>query len=204
MRYWHVVRVCSRYERVVTKKLVEVGERAAEDLSPFTPLYLSDAGRALPLLSGFVFARWETYDPYLWHEIRDLPFVLGFIGEPWPVQVIDPILDEWFRERDDEGIITLEENRRAVMRGFGEGDLVKLTAGPFKDVTGVCFKLFEGGARIKLSLLGREVDVYAAFNEIAALGDELQVASTRVSRARNRRERRRTRRYSLRNCEASL
>lgn len=181
---WHAVRVLGGSESTVA--------RALRALDGFSPVYDDDVSGGLrPLLPGYVFARWETHDPFSWYFVRRTRHVIGFIGSPWPVEVSDPVVERWFDQQNRLGAVILEENQLEVMRGFGPGDLLKLINGPFTGTVGVVRWVGTEGVKLKMIFLGREIEVYALFDDIAAPGAEApRAAASRSQRRRMRRQRR--------------
>jgi len=180
MEPWHVVLTFGGRERAVAELL--------KPFDGFTPRYLV-RNQETPFVTGYVFARWATFDPIVWHEIRNVVGVLGFIGKPWPIEVVDPIVDRWAEQVAAHGVISLEDEQLSVLRGFSAGDLVKLTFEPFVDRVGVCVWADDRGARIKIGLLGREHDVYVPIEDLTPVNAAPDWISEHKRRHRRRQAR---------------
>lgn len=150
---WHVIRIRPGFERQALPALAQ--------FDGFSPMHReSRSKRVLPLMTGYVFARWETTDAYAWHEVKDAKYVSGFIGTYWPDEVTDPIIDLWYGSKDEDGVVPLEGMTVDILRGFKAGDLVKFTYGPFVEQVGICVWVDRTGARVNTGLLGRESSVW--------------------------------------------
>lgn len=104
-------------------------------------------------LPGYILARMELNDN-TWPLLRDTQGVINFVGtdkKPTPLTT-----------KEVESIVEFSESEEASYKiDFGEGDVVKVTDGEFKDFTGAIENIDEERGKIKvvLQFLGREVPV---------------------------------------------
>jgi len=175
---WHIVLVRGGQELAIAAQL--------RFLDSFVPLYRDPLSkRVLPFVSRYVFARWDGDDPHLWHKIKEITHVYGFIGNSRPTDVVDPIVDQWYA---DSGLVKLDEKRQNFLRGFGKGDLVRLHDGSFlHGHVGVCIWTDDGGAKIKIGLLGREHEVYRTFSDLTPMS-AVPEPDSETTRSRRRRQ----------------
>jgi transcription antitermination factor NusG len=116
--------------------------------------------RLVPFIATYLFVNFDGTDPYLWHQLRDTTGALGFLGgaDPWVVPQVE--IDRLRSCVGDDGYLS-EEFRELFLR-FKVGAELKLIAGPFSGMSGVCDTVDDDELEvgIKLTLLGREVVIY--------------------------------------------
>ena len=113
------------------------------------------------LYSGYVFAKIDL-DTDLWHRIQGLPRVSRFIGEqksPTPLSESDIAL-----------ILEKLENKSAPRPkvDFSEGEMVRITDGPFANFTGMVgeYDLDHGKLRLNVSIFGRNTPVEILYTQV--------------------------------------
>ena len=112
---------------------------------------------------GYVLVQMELTDD-TWHLVKNIPRVMGFIGgagdRPAPIsdREADAIL-----QRVQEGA---EKPRPKVL--FEPGEVVRVTDGPFNDVTGGVEDVDYEKSRLKVSVLifGRSTPVELEFGQV--------------------------------------
>jgi len=113
------------------------------------------------LYSGYVFARIDL-DTDLWHKIQSLPKVSRFIGEqktPTPLS-----------EKDIEVILEKMEQKAPPRPkvDFDQGEMVRITEGPFANFTGVVeeYDLDHGKLKLNVSIFGRNTPVEILYSQV--------------------------------------
>jgi transcriptional antiterminator RfaH len=153
-KFWYVVRTKPGAEHRANTNLLN------QEIETFLPLYKTQQYRAgkrvqkiRPLFTSYLFARFDPgshYDQVKW--TRGVSKVLGS-GEG-PVPISEGVI-HLIRERlGEDHLIRLEEELK-------EGDAVRVTSGPLKDLMGVFQKKMSnrGRVRILLSLIGVDLPV---------------------------------------------
>ena len=139
-----------KIERVVvpTEEVIEVknGEKKITERS---------------LYPGYVFAHIDL-DTALWHKIQSLPKVSRFIGEqktPTPLN-----------QSDIDVILEKMENKAAPRPkvDFENGEMVRITEGPFANFTGVVeeYDLDHGKLKLNVSIFGRNTPVEILYSQV--------------------------------------
>ena len=140
----------SRIEQVVvpTEEVIEVknGEKKITERS---------------LYSGYVFANIDL-DTSLWHRIQSLPKVSRFIGEqktPTPLT-----------KKDIEVILEKMEHKAPPRPkvDFDQGEMVRITEGPFANFTAVVeeYDLDHGKLKLNVSIFGRNTPVEILYSQV--------------------------------------
>jgi transcriptional antiterminator NusG len=113
------------------------------------------------LYSGYVFANLDLDTP-LWHKIQSLPKVSRFIGEqktPTPLN-----------KKDIEVILEKMEHKAPPRPkiDFEEGEMVRITEGPFANFTGVVeeYDLDHGKLKLNVSIFGRNTPVEILYSQV--------------------------------------
>jgi transcriptional antiterminator NusG len=106
-----------------------------------------------------------TYDNDSWYVVRNTPGVTGFVSagtgsKPTPLSR---------REVEKILVVKKEEVRPQVRLGFEEGDIVRITSGPFADFNGTINEINPDQARLKVlvNIFDRETPVELSFDEVA-------------------------------------
>ncbi len=113
------------------------------------------------LYSGYVFANIDL-DTALWHKIQSLPKVSRFIGEqktPTPLT-----------QKDIEVILEKMEQKAPPRPkvDFEQGEMVRITEGPFANFTGVVeeYDLDHGKLKLNVSIFGRNTPVEILYSQV--------------------------------------
>ncbi len=113
---------------------------------------------------GYLLVR-MVYDNDSWYVVRNTPGVTGFVSagtgsKPTPLS-----------KHEVEKILAVkkEEVRPQVRLGFEEGDVVRITSGPFADFNGTINEINADQAKLKVlvNIFDRETPVELAFDQVA-------------------------------------
>jgi transcriptional antiterminator NusG len=105
------------------------------------------------------------YDNDSWYVVRNTPGVTGFVSagtgsKPTPLS-----------KREVEKILAVkaEEAKPQVRLGFEEGDVVRITSGPFADFNGTISEINADQAKLKVlvNIFDRETPVELSFDQVA-------------------------------------
>ncbi len=153
-RLWYVVQTKPGNEERVNGNLLN------QEIETYLPLlgahqYVSGkmVERIKPLFPNYLFAMLElTLHCYKVKWTRGVSKILGS-GEG-PIPISERVISAIKERSGADNLVKLEDE-------FKEGDLVQVTSGPFKDLTGIFQKNMSGKARVKilLSLIGVDVPV---------------------------------------------
>jgi len=113
------------------------------------------------LYAGYVFAHVDL-DTNLWHQVQSLPRVSRFIGEG---KTATPLNDA------DIKVILEKMDNRAAPRpkvDFENGEMVRITEGPFANFTGMVeeYDLDHGKLKLNVSIFGRNTPVEILFTQV--------------------------------------
>ncbi len=174
---WYVIHTYSGYELKVAEyihtKLEVAGEeyrnRVRQILVPTEDVVEMRGGKkkvvAKVLYSGYVFVYMDLNDE-MWHLIRRIPRVTGFLGGGGKPQ---PLSKEEVKELMDNLNRVSDKPRPSVT--FSKGDAVKIIDGPFKNFTGIVDEVNEEKSSLKVSvtIFGRPTPVVLKFLEVEKL-----------------------------------
>ena len=113
---------------------------------------------------GYLLVR-MVYDNDSWYVVRNTPGVTGFVSagtgtKPTPLSKheVDKILT-----------VKKEEVRPQVRLGFEEGDIVRITSGPFADFNGTINEINPDQAKLKVlvNIFDRETPVELGFDQVS-------------------------------------
>lgn len=128
------------------------------------------------LFPGYVFVQMDVEDDDVpgemgesWEAVRGTPGVTGFVGtatHPVPLSH-----DEVQRLLQSVGVAAKQEETVAprMKVNFKEGDMVRVTSGPFADFSGVVSEVNPAQAKVKVlvSIFGRETPVELDFAQVS-------------------------------------
>ncbi len=113
---------------------------------------------------GYLLVKME-YDNDSWYVVRNTPGVTGFVSagtgqKPTPLSK---------REIEKILVVKKEEAKPAVRLGFDEGDVVRITSGPFADFNGTISEINADQAKLKVlvNIFDRETPVELSFDQVA-------------------------------------
>jgi transcriptional antiterminator NusG len=105
------------------------------------------------------------YDNDSWYVVRNTPGVTGFVSagtgsKPTPLSK---------REVEKILVVKKEEAKPQVRLGFEEGDVVRITSGPFADFNGTISEINPDQAKLKVlvNIFDRETPVELSFDQVA-------------------------------------
>lgn len=184
---WYAVHTYVGQERMVEKNLKE---RASKMGMWYTKIYqvlqpsevateIQDGGKKVQverlLFPGYVFVQMDVEDDDApgelgesWEAVRGTPGVTGFVGSSTrPVPLAQDEVDRLLRS---VGVMQAPEVAPApkVSVNFKEGDMVRVTAGPFADFSGVVGEVNVPQSKVKVlvSIFGRETPVELDFSQV--------------------------------------
>lgn len=146
---WYVIQTKPRKEEEAT---VYLRDRGLKILSPIMEHFVLRNGRIAkelkPLFPSYIFGRFDIDSNYpLVRWGRGVKKVLGFGGMPTPVS--EEVIEIIKSRTNEEGIVK-------ISRHFKTNDLVRIKAGPFKDLLGIFERWMPDHERVRvlLSLVG--------------------------------------------------
>jgi len=160
-RLWYVIQTKPGNEHRVETNLLN---QEIETFLPLLETYQWKSGKMVqtikPFFPNYLFGRLDLglhYYKVKW--TRGVGKILGAGNEP--VAISEKVIHS-IKERIIKGnVVKLED-------GLKEGDLIQITAGPFKDLTGIFQKKMSGTGRVRvlLSLIGIDVPVQISQRQI--------------------------------------
>ena len=184
---WYAVHTYVGQERMVEKNLKE---RASKMGMWYTKIYqvlqpsetateIQDGGKKVQverlLFPGYVFVQMDIEDDDApnelgesWEAVRGTPGVTGFVGTSTrPVPLSQDEVDRLLRSVGVMQAAVVAPVAR-VNVNFKEGDMVRVTAGPFADFSGVVGEVNISQAKVKVlvSIFGRETPVELDFSQV--------------------------------------
>ena len=129
------------------------------------------------IYQGYIFVQMDVEDEFgtgelneAWEVVRGTNGVTGFVGTKDPKRAEDlfPLTqDEINRILESMGVTGRKEKPK-VKAQFKEGDMVRVTAGPFADFTGVIAEVNLERSKVKVlvSIFGRETPVELDFVQV--------------------------------------
>jgi transcription termination/antitermination protein NusG len=129
------------------------------------------------IYQGYIFVQMDVEDEFgtgelneAWEVVRGTNGVTGFVGTKDPKRAEDlfPLTqDEVNRILESMGV-TGKKEKPKVKSQFKEGDMVRVTAGPFADFTGVIAEVNLERSKVKVlvSIFGRETPVELDFVQV--------------------------------------
>jgi transcriptional antiterminator NusG len=116
------------------------------------------------IFPGYLLVKMD-YDNDSWYVVRNTPGVTGFVSagtgqKPTPLSR---------REIEKILVVKKEEHKPAVRLGFEEGDVVRITSGPFADFNGTISEINADQAKLKVlvNIFDRETPVELSFDQVA-------------------------------------
>jgi transcription termination/antitermination protein NusG len=172
---WFVVRVSTGYEEKVKNAILlatqnlDVSSGVGECIVPTEEIIEMKAGvkrkTKRKFFPGYVLIQLEMNDD-LWHLIRRLPNVLGFVGGTHDRPM--PISEKEAKSILDRMAISSEGESSAPKISYEVGEVVRVIDGPFSDFTGVIEDVNYDKSRLVVSVLifGRSTPVELEFDQV--------------------------------------
>ena len=169
---WYVLHVYSGKENTVLKhlqrELVNQGleDRFGEIVVPTEEVVEMRSGSKRKserkFFPGYVLVQIIDMDNDIWHFVKNLPWVLSFIGRDKPAPIRDDEANA-ILNRVEEGV---KKPRPKVL--FEPGEMVRVIEGPFADFNGVVEDVNYEKNRLRVSVLifGRSTPVELEFSQV--------------------------------------
>jgi transcriptional antiterminator NusG len=168
---WYVVHAYSGFENYVKKALEEriltmgLQEFFGDILVPKEKIVEMRKGQKREserkFFPGYVLVQMVMTDE-TWHMVREVPRVLGFIGNDRPTPISD---------KEAEAILrSVEESvdKPKPKQLFEAGEVIRVIDGPFADFSGVVEEVNYDKSRLRVAVLifGRSTPVELEFNQV--------------------------------------
>lgn len=172
-KQWFVVQAYSGFEPYVKKALerniIDHGleDRFGRILVPTEEVVEMRAGQKRKserkFFPGYVFVE-MVMDENTWHMVRHTPKVIGFIGGVSDKPA--PITEREVRTIVDRMEDSVDKPRPKVL--FENGEVVRITEGPFADFNGVVEEVYYEKSRLRVAvlILGRSTPVELEFSQV--------------------------------------
>jgi transcriptional antiterminator NusG len=173
---WYIVHTYSGQEDIVERNLklrvqsLGMHDKILDVVVPTEEEVVFKDGQRTPerkkLFPGYLLVQ-MTMDDDSWYIVRNTPGVTGFVSSEdgndrrsKPVPLEDSQVDEIFKQ--------VESAPTKVKIGFQNGDVVRITEGPFADFIGAVNDVDEskGKIRVLVSFFGRETPVELDFLQV--------------------------------------
>ena len=154
MNLWYVIQTKPKKEEEVRSYLSTKGVEVFNPLlETFTPRNGGMNKEFKPLFSNYIFGRFDLYQDYpLVRWARGVRKVLSFGGYPTPVA--EEVIEVIKRRTDNNGIMREKYY-------FEPNDLVRIKAGPLKDLLGIFDRWVSDNERVRvlLNLVGYQPSI---------------------------------------------
>ena len=171
---WYVVHTYAGYENKVKANLesrihtMQMEDKIFRVHIPMEDVMEIKAGKKQvvqkKVFPGYLLVK-MYYDNDSWYVVRNTPGVTGFVSagtgsKPTPLSK---------REVEKILVVKKEETKPAVRLGFEEGDVVRITSGPFADFNGTISEINADQAKLKVlvNIFDRETPVELSFDQVA-------------------------------------
>jgi transcriptional antiterminator RfaH len=162
---WYVIQTKPKKEEEAKSYLSTKG---VEIFNPLTESFVLRNGRMnkepKPLFPNYIFGRFDLNQDYpLVRWARGVKRVLGFGG--YPIPVAEDVIEVIKKRTDNNGIVRKDYH-------FEPNDLVRIKAGPLKDLLGIFDRWVSDSERVRvlLNLIGYQpaVDIHCSMIEKVA------------------------------------
>lgn len=170
---WYVVHTYSGYENKVKTNLehriasMDMEERIFRVVIPTEDIMEIKSGKKVvsqkKVFPGYILVE-MLLDNDSWYVVRNTPGVTGFVGSnATPTALSSDEVDRILQKPTYE--------RPKPKTEFGEGETIKVIAGPLSDFTGTIAEINLDQSRVKVlvSIFGRETPVELTFDQVAKL-----------------------------------
>ncbi len=175
-RHWYAVHTYAGYENAVMRNLRQridsfgVGDKIFNVAVPVEKKIKIKAGKRVEteekIYPGYVLVD-MIVDDNSWYVIRNTPRVTGFVGAGVnPVPLSPKEVQELFGRMDE-----MDNGKVKHQIDIEEGDIIRISEGPFKDLEGKVNEVDRERGKIKVlvSMFGRETPVELDFLQIKKL-----------------------------------
>ncbi|MBV54133.1 MAG: transcription termination/antitermination protein NusG [Coxiellaceae bacterium] len=171
---WYVIQTFSNFENQVAERIRNMiaGDASLEDkfgeiIVPTEEVVEMRDGQKRKserkYFPGYVLVQMDC-DDAIWHMVRNVPKVLGFIGgtSDRPVPLTDKEVNRILQRMEDG------ENKPKPKVLFEPGEVVRVTDGPFADFNGVVEDVNYEKSRlsVSVSIFGRSTPVELEFSQV--------------------------------------
>ncbi|MGF1450092.1 MAG: transcription termination/antitermination protein NusG [Opitutales bacterium] len=181
---WYALQTLSNMEGKVKRyldkfiELEEMGEFVFDVLMPTETVTETKNGRKTTKLRkfypGYVFIHMRLYDDEAkilqkpWYFVRGVEGVIGFIGGERPTPLKQDEIDGILQKVQEA------EGKEVPKVSFNAGEEVKITDGPFLNLTGKVEEVDpnEGKLKVSVAMFGRYTDVTLEFWQVERAGEE--------------------------------
>ncbi len=171
-RSWYILHTYSGFEETVKTSMLERIKKAGQEemfgeiLVPTEQVVEMIKGTkktsSRKFFPGYILLNVDLNEE-TWHTVRDTPKVTGFVGND-----LDPVAMS-----DEEAMKIINRIRDGAVKprpkvSYDEGDVVRVTDGPFSNFQGVVDTVYpdKGRVRVMVSIFGRETPVELEFSQV--------------------------------------
>ena len=171
---WYVIQTYSNFENQVAERIrnmisddASLKDKFGEIIVPTEEVVEMRGGQKRrserKYFPGYVLVQMDC-DDAIWHMVRNVPKVLGFIGgtSDRPVPLTDKEVNRILQRMEDG------ENKPKPKVLFEPGEVVRVTDGPFADFNGVVEDVNYEKSRlsVSVSIFGRSTPVELEFSQV--------------------------------------
>jgi len=168
---WYVIHARSGYEafvkKVLEERIVSLGWQSifGDILVPKEKIVEMRKGQKREserkFFPGYVLVQMVMTDE-TWHMVREIPKVLGFIGNEKPTPISDKEADAILRSVEES------VDKPKPKQLFEAGEVIRVIEGPFADFNGVVEEVNYDKNRLRVAVLifGRSTPVELEFNQV--------------------------------------
>ena len=174
---WYIIHTTPGYENKVRDRILaraadgEMASHFGEILVPSEEVAELKNGKKVittrRLYPGYVFLNMEFTDK-AWHLVRKTPNVTGFVGgnDTRPAPMRDSEV-EAIRSRQNDS-----HDKPAPKISFEKGEVVRVSAGPFKEFNGTIDAIDYDKAKLRLmvTVFGRDTPLEIGFGDVEKVG----------------------------------
>jgi transcriptional antiterminator RfaH len=161
MNLWYVIQTKPKKEEEATSYLSTKG---VEIFSPLIESFITRSGRMnkelKPLFPGYIFGKFDLEQNYpLVRWGKGVKCVLGFGGYPTPIS--EEVVEIIKERTDTQGVVRVKQS-------FEPNDVVRIKAGPLKDLLGIFERWVSESERVRilLNLIGYQPAVEMHYSMI--------------------------------------
>lgn len=132
---------------------------------------------AYPLMADWLFVGWSRSE-CRWADLMALNVVAGVLGAGGRPMAASSDLVNSLKDRWGGKIIVGSPKEHRRMPKFSSGDQLRIVSGPFEDFTGEVVDIGGAGARVMITLFGRQTPVSVPFESADLVGSEATIQSS--------------------------